>query len=278
MAKRETHSERVARVKRLHMNATKKVSRVRRTSGVELGNTDYDVRVPAQRIASMNMRELSAYEKSLRSFNSRDTGFLKGANNTVIDRKAWGEFKRVEAMVNAAGAKWDAGIKDVFIPEAGMTVAQRQATIKPDRVKAMGEATPRLYVHSDSKPENVNGMKAVQFLTKKMKERLRPGYAKKEIKKGRNAFTQMFVAMGADNLIEELHTLSDHQFAILTKETGFADATGLRYALISMTNVDTKPGYHETVVEDQTGIIHDYLAWAKTLPKSAKSGTPKPRR
>ena len=271
MAKRNPElDERRELIARMVSNAGRKVSRLK-AKGVSLAGTEHDVRRDPAKVSKYNMAQLNAYEKQLHGFSERRNSFYAGANDTIITGDAWREYKHVEKLANARGKRWDDNVGGVFIKQSGMTVQERKDFVKSKRVRAAGESTPRLYVHNDRKPENVNGMKAVQKLIKQQKDRLKKDYVHQEVKKGRAAFNSMLNQMGNLGLVAKLNELTDHQFAILVKETNFADEVGLKYtSLQQMAKEDAGSGSHarylDSVVDSSSGIISDYLQTAKAYP------------
>lgn len=261
--------ERRARVLALQHNATRKVKRLQ-SKGIDIEDTQHDVRRDPSHVSRYNTRQLDALEGKLTSFNSRSNAFYKGANNTIITAAAWRELKHTERLVNARGDRWQKSVGSVFIEQSGMTVAERNEGLRTKRIRAKGESTPRLYVHNNRKPSEVNGMKAVESLIKQQKSRLKRDYVHKEVKKGRKSFTAMLKKMDMTDQLKDLRALSDHQFAILVKETNFSAELGLNYEAMEMLSSDSKNRALSSVVNDSSEMINGYLKSAKKYPKTSK--------
>lgn len=270
-----------AYVLNLEMNATRKINR-NKGKGINLAGTAFDVRKGRSSIARLNTKQLDAQAKRLEQFNSRSNSFHRGANNTIITGAKARELRYYENRANARGETWYKAIGDTFVKQSGMTVQERRDSVKSKRVRAGGESTPRLFPENKSKLENINGMRAVDKLIKMHKRRLKADYVSKEITRGRKSFKAMFEAMGNGDLVGKLDELTDTQFAILVKETNFAEETGSKYVMMQDLASGKVDRYTQGVIDTNSEIISDYLVSARSYKASApqtrkpkKSGAPK---
>ena len=266
-------------------NANRKISRLQ-SKGIDIEGTKHDVRSTVSNLSRLNTNQLNAAEKRLADFNSRRNSFVKLADDTVLTGKQWGEFKNLERKRNAKADAWNKSVSGVRIhPDSPNTVGERTEHIKNTRARAQGESTPRLFERRVTKPENVNGLKAVQKLTKQMKNKLKADYVRLEVQKGRKSFNAMLDKMGNSHLTKDLNSLTDHQFLILTKETNFAESLGQNYAAYKQSVAGIKDDFHDSVIDTNSELIRDYLQSAKSYPQSPgkrqqakKSGARKSRR
>lgn len=272
MARRNSELDaRRERLAKMQQNATRKIRRLQ-AKGIDIEDTQHDVRRDPSKVRHYTHRQIDVAEQSLARFNSRQNAFYKGANNSIITGQQWREYKHIEHLSNARGARWDSKVDDVYIKQSGMTVGERKEGVKAKRIRAKGDSTPRLFPHNDLKPEHVNGAKAVEKLIKQQKARLKKDYVSKQVKDGRKSFEAMFLKMGMYELAGDMRGLTDHQFLILVKETEFADQTGLKYTGYKQMAAGDSARYLDQVVEDAKGVLSDFISTAKTeYPKTARS-------
>lgn len=244
----------------MHANATKKVSRIKK-SGAEISGTSLDPRKPMADVNKMNSRQLRSYMGNLSKFNARGTGYL-GTADGVITRAQWNEYKRLESRYRKRAELYDAMNAAIKMPFADSTVGQRRKNMEADRLTAGGTSTNRPY---DSKvnrqAKNINGPKALQQLVEQMKNKLKDGYLEKHVKAQRAQYNQLLEGIGDQALIEQSKQMTDAQFAIAWNELGLADAAVQRYAA-----KDIEIGRAgQTIDEDVNDDAKQIVSYATTL-------------
>lgn len=249
--------------------ATKKISRMRRSKGVDISGTNLDPRRSIKTIGHYNRKQLNAYLRVINNFQSRKVGFVAGVEGTPIPKSQWEHYKRLERQYNAIGDRHISRIGDIQVPTTGLTIKERDATVRPDSKRAQGEVSHRPFSRVDRNPNNVNGTDALNRLTKDLQKKLDKKFLPKELRKARKQVKDMLNTIGNNEYIKDVKDLSDYQFDILWNYTPFANNTSLAYTVIKMKATGSKDKWYSSVVEDQSSDIGEFLKWAKTLPKNA---------
>jgi hypothetical protein len=249
-----------AEARRLHANATKKVSRMKRINGIAISGTDLDPRKPRAEINSMTSRQLTAYHAKLQKFNARTTGYVPSEGG-AIPRSQWSEYKRLEARHNKRVQVYEAMTKDIGLPGQDMTIGQRRATMPADRVKAFSTATNKPLTRFERQSKGINGPKALQKLIAQMNGKLTPDYVQNTVKEQRKQYERMLEIIGDQELIEKSKQMTDGQFNLAWNEGKLADSTVSRYVV-----ADVEIGGASGRIEDDSNDdSHRWVDWALTL-------------
>lgn len=251
-------------VKRRRKAATNKISRMRRAKGVDIGGTDLDPRRDIKVIKRYNRTQLANYLKEINHFQSREVGFVAGVGGTPLPKSAWEHYKQIERQYNAVGAKHNDSVGDFFIPTAGMTIRQRDATLRADRLQAQGDTVNRPFSTLNRSPNNINGVNALNKLAKDLQKKLDRNFLPKEIKKARKQAKAMFNIIGGDEFAKSVDKLTDAQFDVVWNYTDLARKSSIIYAIIQ----GKAAGWQSSVIEDQSSDIGELLTWASTLPSN----------
>lgn len=256
-----------ALVRQRHNAATRKVSRLR-GKDVEVGGTKFDPRRDPSNIKRYTRAQLNAYLGQLNNFTARTTGFVAGVEGTPLPRAKWREYERQQNAANAKARARAASIGNVKLPGQDMTVAQRSEMMRPNILRAGGEASNRPYAEVNRKPSQIKDVDALNKLIQSFKRKNRPEYLPKYLKGQRKQAEQMMATIGVADQIPELRKLSDHQFDTLFNESSFAGDLGMRYGYMSMLDKGNKSAAHDAVMETTEHDIAEKLSWAKSLPKT----------
>lgn len=255
-----------AEVRRRHRAATSKVSRLR-SRGVELGGSNFDVRRDLSKVKRYNAQQLKAYANQLNSFVTRSNAFVPGDSGVPIPAAKWREYKRLEKAFNERGQRHYTQIADTFLPNAGMTVRQRDDTLRPTRVKAAGEPVKRPYEAINRSSHNITGPESLDVLMRDMQRRTSRDYLPGELAKSREQFMNMLTEIGNQEHIEAARKLRDDQFDTLWNYTSFATDVSRDYEIMKLRARGEQERAHEKVHEDNTHEIGEILQWATFLPE-----------
>lgn len=255
-----------ARKRRAAVSA--KISRIRRNTGVDLANTEADPRRQPTAVKRYTRTQLSNYIAELNAFTARDNGYIGGARGTVISKKSWAEYKRLERQYNQLGAKRLAEVGQIVLP-GGMTIENREAML-PQKVRASGSPMNRLYEVVAREARQVNGQKALDKLIKSLEKKLSKNYVKTGIADARSQFKDMAKLIGDPSLTKAAAKLTDYQFDTLWNYTNFVATFSMKYEVIrmAMANEKVDPAFHH-VAEDYAGDARQLLEWAGFLPETA---------
>lgn len=244
---------------------TGKIGRIRRNTGVEIKGTREDPRKNPSEVKYMNRPQLRRYLNDLNSFLARDNQYIPGAGNAPIPRRAWHEYKTLEARYNAIGRAHDEKVGSAFIPTAGMTIKEYQATIHP---KAQGEFSNRPYSQIERSATQIPSREALEKLTKDMRRKTTKRYLSSEIKKSREQMMSMLDAIGHSEYAQRAKKLSNSQFDILWNYTNMARLLSLIYELLKLRSADSngKERWHDRVVEDSENELGELFSFGENQP------------
>jgi hypothetical protein len=259
-------------VRKKRSAVTAKENRIKRNTGVDIRGTSEDPRRPINVVDKYNKRQLLTYLSDLTNFMSRSSGFIKSASGGLIPNAKWLEYKKVESEYNRIGALHFKQISDIFIPTAGMTINQRDNTLRPDSISAQGDIVVRPYSNIDRSPENIPDVKALERLTATLKKKTEKSYLSDQIKDAREQLSQMLTTIGNDDLKADAASLTDTQFDVLWNYTNFATNVSGIYYIMQKLNGNSNDKWYTSVVEDYASDIGELLTWAKELPENKTAG------
>lgn len=271
-----------AEVKKRRAQVTKKIGRIRREYGANVGGTNFDPRRDPKTVAKYNRNQLNAYLNKLNEFQARGTAFVAGSGGIPIQKSKWLNYKRLENQYNQLGDIHQNKVADIFIPTAGMTIKQRQAMIHPT---AVGEVVNAPYSKISRSPFNITSAESLDALTADISKKLTKEYLPSKIKEAREQLSEMLDVIGAPDLEEKANSLTDEQFDMLWNYTNFATAISMRYSIEKMRATNGKERWHDSVIEDTTDELGELFEWAgqitpgeETTTKSNKKNTQRKRR
>lgn len=267
-----------AEVRARHAAATKKVSRLRRVSGIEIGETAYDPRRDLGNVKRYNRGQLRAYLAELDSFTSRSTGFVAGSGGQPIPRAQWNEYKRLERQFNRKAERRFGRVENIALPssdpkeKSSWTVGDRQRRLRPEgRTRMAGEAFNNPFEKRNRQAFEVQGEAGLRTLIRDMQKRNRLEYGPKELKRGRRELDQMLKFTGYQNERAEAKKLSDEQFELLWMYTDFAQTVSRDYNFWKESGGSPRDEARSKIAEDDNVEIGQRIQWAKTaLPPTSR--------
>jgi hypothetical protein len=265
-----------AEVRARHAAATRKISRLRREKGVELSGSLFDLRRDINKIKRYNKAQLNKYLMELTTFNHRGTQFVAGKQGKPIPAKDWQYAKSLEAQINSIANQHNASVANVHDPLTNLPIGKRDATMRPDRVRAAGEAAMRPFEVREREARHVNGAEGVQALIKSMEKKLKPTYFKASLTESRRQANQMLKVMGAKHLQKSIRKLSDYQFDVLWNYLKLSDALSAKYEIRRKSNVSEERWYakaYEDKAEDVEELINHAHA---NIPRENTNAGPIP--
>jgi len=254
-----------AEVRRRRNAVTAKQARIKRELGIDVRAAGYDPRRDSKVIAKYTAKQLTSYLNDLDSFMSRKNNFVAGSGGSVIPRSDWQQYKKLENKYNNIGSKHFDAVSGIFIPTSGLTIRQRDATIRPDSIHAQGEIVNRPYSQTNRKPVNVKDAKALKKLISEMRKKVSPEYLKKQIKEGREQLNHMLTVIGNGDLVKRAENLTDSQFDVLWNYTNFATNVSGIYAIMQKQTAESSDRWYASVIEDYSSDIGELFSWAEQL-------------
>ena len=248
-------------VSRLRSLVTKKVYRVKKTSGAHVGGTHFDPR-PRIPVTRMTDKQLSAYQSKFSDFLKRDAAhqFVPGYSGSVLTRATFHAYKAAEQKANATKGGILRQYDNIVMPGQynQTTVANFTAQRRASFPHMTDDATYRpSEMHRDSK--KIDGESAARKLTEQQNAQATQEWYTKKIAQGRENYATMVDMMGRPDLKDKVNELSDEQFGLLLFGSPFMEQTSLKY-LASQKEFRRK-GVDDAI--DQAFTEHDmWIEWA----------------
>lgn len=270
MANKDSELARLrAEVRKRRNAATAKISRIRRSAGIEIGDTQHDPRRNDVNINRYNKAQLTKYLGELNQFNSRDTKFIAGARGVPLSGAKWREHQQVHADYVRFVNNSESAINNIKLPGSDVTVGQRNATLKSkDVVSALGDAVRKPLSVVNYKPHNIASEESLAKLTDDLRKRMKPNYVSSKLKDQRQQLRKMLDIVGASEFQKQADRLSDHQFNVLWNYHNFAENVSTIYEMMIAMAADQKERFFGSVIETNSRDIGEQLDWAATLPQT----------
>lgn len=254
-----------AEVRKRQRAANAKVSRLRQR-GVEVGGTPFDVRRNVNSVKSYNSRQLKSYLNKLNNFTSRSTSFVGDVNGSPIPAQKWRAYKAQERKYNSKGSRELGKFANVKLPFSDATVEQRRNSIVNTNVlRAQGQAVRSPYEPMSRKAGRINGVAALERLTKDMERRNSRTYLADELKNQREQLSDMLTEIGMPEEIARIDALDDDQFNVLFNYTSFITEVSLDYENAKARATGEKERLAENVGENTRREIPKVITWASQL-------------
>lgn len=247
-----------------HKAATNKVSRLR-SKGVELTGTKYDPRKPPANFSKMRSRDLQNYIKKLDGFVSRGTQFVGDREDRPIPAKQWKGYKQVEAKRNVKREVRTQLVKDVFIPESGLTAGERHELMDATKSQASNASVNIEWKALDRKSSSIRSAKSLAVLEKAIRKDLSPGAQNKKIADAKRTAQAIAKDMGDVELAERIRNLSKQNFWFLWNDTKFMRDLTLPYELHKKLYSKGQRATEGSSVDMNLKIAGRQVGWAKTL-------------
>ena len=254
-----------AEVAKRQKAANAKIARLRR-KGVQVADSEFDVRREPSRVARYNSKQLQSYLGDLNSFTNRRNQFVAGAEGVPIRAHKYNHAMRTAREYNSFVEDYYFNVAGTNIPQQGMTVADFDRDVRADRRRGKGGV---------SRPLSVEQRQAFEFANEKglttwrdnLEQKMRPGYLAGKLKYQRSQMMDAIGNYGDEKLTELAKSLDDEQFDTLWNYTDAPRQIfeGYHYAkLLSTGNAadETDANIHEDASEE----TRQWLTWAATLP------------
>lgn len=255
-----------AEVTRLRRRVGQKVSRLRRSAGVELSGSPVVPIRDAKAHERYNSIQLNAYAKQLSGFLDRKVQFVADREGRPIPKAKWDrEYKVLERQYNENVDNIVKNVRDLDLPN-GDTIAQYMAEMTPTHRTMTNPAVNSMYDPPVRSSKNFRSESALDKMIDTMHVRTSPGYTNQLVRAGREQADMMLDVIGDPGLRKSVEELSDQQFFVLWQYTGFATSLSLHYEV----KFKTLAGERERQPSDPT-ILEQSLAASKALAEHAKT-------
>jgi hypothetical protein len=205
-----------------HRAVTRKVSRIKATTGAEVSGSDQDPRTELAFIRNASEGELRALVRKQDKFLARSTQFVPDADLKPLPKSLWQKYEAAEAKKNAAELKTYQEFKDVEIGPSGMTVDQRMAAITPLHAHMGQHTTPNPYRSNKRASTSVYGVNGLKRLIDHTRKLATQKHQKEALDNHRAGVMKMLDSIGDEQLSQKLNSLTTKQWAYLWKYTPFA--------------------------------------------------------
>ena len=223
-----------ALARKRHAAATRKVNRLRNTKDADVAGTKFDPRRDLAGLKRYNTAQVMAYIKRLDSFLDRRNQFVGDARQRpipVYGKNGWKEYQDAQNKYNRlAVGKFD-DIRDVRLP-SGMTVGEREATLKSDHPLAGNPSVIKPHAPVVREPRNIAHPDKLKGLIKDLNYKMSKSYDKKQLAQDRDELSKIMAVVKEPGLQAKINSLSARQFNVLWNYTNFATAASFMYAVL----------------------------------------------
>lgn len=243
--------------------AGNKASRLRK-QGVEVAGTEFDPRIPSERVGRLNRRQLEAYIGRVNSFTNRNTKFVGGANGAPLPKHLVAQYESAEFRRNQRLRRRGRVAGNVVIPGTGMTVEQRQRLMESranDALRADGQWDYSPYTPHTRR---VEGFASADALRQMIDLERRAGTtaalnASLQVQKARHI--EWLEERGQVGMAADIRRLSDDQFDLLKHKTDYANHIKFLY----MGTEDSDESVAASMRDDNLGDAIDLVSWVGTI-------------
>lgn len=246
-----------------HKAATRKISRIRNTTGLSLSGSKNDPRRELGKIRGYTKSQLRTYIGQLNDFNSRNVQFVSSATKQPMRADLWKQYKALEGRYNRRINEQFETVKDVYLPAVGQTIGERMSMITPAHRQLTNPAVNAPYRPAEIRSGNITSEKALKRLIAQKQKQLRPSHRKNLIKNARENFGKMADVINRRDLADAVKGLTDAQFEVLWNYTPFASAIGINYEVIQAMLSDKEKPYHSDALRNAVDSQKALINWAK---------------
>lgn len=249
-----------------------KIYRIRTKQHIEIRGTKDDPTKPVSTVNKMNGPQLRAYIQRLKQFSSRDTQFYSGAKGSIIPKKLFLEFKRLESVRNAIADARYAERANIVMPGVGntMTIGEAEKDMLADRKRAIGNETIGPYQKKTYEAANINGEQGLKDLITSLNKQLSANYLDETLTRQRDQLDAMLESIGDTVTIDKVKDLTKHQFDILFNAPGFAGVVAGIYDIFKKMAAGAKESWYNQMAEQGISEINEAIVWALSLPEESK--------
>ena len=252
-------------VARLRKAATRKVSRVKKTSGAELSGSAFDPRRAPHREAKYTKSQLATYKRELQGFLARSNQFVGLAEGQAVPRGKWERYKSLESQHNARVNEGYQKVANIELP-SGEPIASRMARSTPDHRHMRSAQVNALYDPIQREPQQVNSLKGLDKLIAQYMDRVgNKNWRQEKVATGRRVFDAMADRIGNEELADKMAELTDEQFDVLWNYTDFPREMSLDYQHMKLLHEKRDVPYMRQASENAAAGYADRIKWAKGL-------------
>jgi hypothetical protein len=247
-----------------HKAASRKVARLKREKGVEVAGTEFDPRVPVDKLKRYNSRQLQAYITRVNQFTRRTVQFVPDYRRRPVRAGTWRGYQAAEAQYNAYVQDRLRKVRDIVLP-GGMTVEERLATKTPSHPVMSQEAVNAPYRKVARRSTSMYGADKIRAREQALRFKASEAGRRKDLADARKTLDRWIEVTGDTALGRQVAKLTDAQFEFLWNYTDFADNSSLRYhsaqAEIQKTGSDKQRAAFAKVGEDEHANARRLAEW-----------------
>jgi hypothetical protein len=231
MANRHELEQLRALARKRHQAATRKVKRLSNVRDVDIAGSRFDPRRDLAGLKRYNTAQVMAYIRKLDSFLDRSNQFVGDAKRRPIPIKEWQQYQRIQNQYNQGASAVFDDIKNIRLP-SGMTVGQREATLKSDHPLAGNPSVSKPHAPVVKQPFNIASRDKLKDLIKDLKHKMSASYDKRQLEQDRSELRQIMAVVKDPKLEAKISSLSARQFNVLWNYTNFVTAASFMYEML----------------------------------------------
>lgn len=244
-----------------------KIRRNKRDKGIVIAGTDYDPRLPKERVMKYNSRQLKSHIAKLKEFTGRRVQFYGGAGGRAISKAV---YDRYVSDVNDAGER----VKDLWV-----SIKDKRAYGSSYSIEEYVEANRIKHPHMSGNTHNpiappkpipvhqLMSERSLKIHQKSVKTKIKGNYAEYLTASDFKSATDMLEFMDEKGMLDDIKGLNKRQFMALWNYSDFAANTSFTYEVIKkIVRGDSHlRRWEESVFKDSISRMKKQIQWAYGL-------------
>lgn len=200
-------------------NATAKVRRIENT-GIRVAGSEFDVRVPAERINKYTRKQLTSYLSRVDEFTSRSTKFVAGLRGTPLPYMEVGLAMQEQGLLNTMGDRLRRRNAGVMLPGQDLTVGDMIDRRPRSLINVPDNA---ILPQRELEPEGIPDASALRRRRRTMNRRMSPGYFRYRRDASITGLNKGLDEIGASDVRRAFEALTLEQKEYLVLDTDFLE-------------------------------------------------------
>ena len=255
-----------AEARRLHRNATKKISRNNVNRGANIAGSQYDPRRDLSKVDGYNKSQLRSYIAELKQFNARSTQFVPDAQYRPIPATEWKAYKADETALNQYRTDRFNKIADVELPGGRGTLRERREMTRGVHPHMADPSTSMTPNELDRRSKSVASLSALKKLREGIRERMTPEHEKRQRQANRDSIAGMMEIIDEPEMKLAFDEMTDEQFDFYWSSEDMVHDLAIPYELMKTFYQEGKQlrAGQKKMVSDHMSETWDWIEWIKT--------------
>lgn len=238
-----------------------KISRIQKTTGANVGGTQFDPRRKNGIENRYNVKQLQNYMAELNDFMRRGNQFVSGRRGAPLPRGEVELMRARQARAEAARQAHDAAIGGLVTP---MGMPYREASEAVAVTAGASKYGP--YVVYNFRPEDITSYESLVKLSNKILKQTNANYLSQHLRIDQQNAVKALEYSGEKELADQIRDLNDYQFDAFWNGTNSAELIFLKYKEDKATEKgSSKERWQARVANEQFSDVVGFADWAGNL-------------